>query len=515
MKRIYYPEHSGLFIPGLREGQRYRHGYNDLRLERTHEQIVMRMASQRTASIEKLSNKESEAKRFYRFLGNKEVGLPELMYRAVEVDAQAVANRALLVLQDTTGIGVVHRAGTRQARQEAFGVLDDNEQPGLYVHPSVLLDANSPQVMGLGHISIHCRPKAIYANKDAHSKARVERRGLPFRHKESSVWLCSAEYLARQLRGAARLIHVMDRGADIYESIARMLILPNTEVLLRMASTERKLEGKPQGCAAMQSDKEVQCKVSDLLAHTPIAGSQCFQIRPLDHYGKTKGKRIVRKKRQALLHIKYAPIQLMPTVQPAGDDPIPQITTQLYVVEVFEDCSTVPHAEESINWTLLSSLPITDVHAAWDAVAKYRLRWLIEQLFRILKDDGLGIGRVLIKDPEKLKKLIVMATQTAVEILKLTTARHPDPFIPIDAVFDADSQKVLHHLLPALQNPNPSAKCRNPYSSNSLAWAVWIIARLGSWKGNPLSPPGPKTIARGLAIFRSIEYGFSLSKIDT
>jgi hypothetical protein len=45
-------------------------------------------------------------------------------------------------------------------------------------------------------------------------------------------------------------------------------------------------------------------------------------------------------------------------------------------------------------------------------------------------------------------------------------------------------------------------KLRNPHAPASLAWLSWIVARLGGWSGytsKGYKPPGPKTIARGLA----------------
>ena len=57
-------------------------------------------------------------------------------------------------------------------------------------------------------------------------------------------------------------------------------------------------------------------------------------------------------------------------------------------------------------------------------------------------------------------------------------------------------------------------KQKNPYPKENLAWASWIIARLGGWKGYVKSEgfAGPITIGRGLKMFYGIYDGWKLYK---
>jgi hypothetical protein len=53
----------------------------------------------------------------------------------------------------------------------------------------------------------------------------------------------------------------------------------------------------------------------------------------------------------------------------------------------------------------------------------------------------------------------------------------------------------------------------NPYAKGSMAWAAWIIARLGGWNGyQSESPPGPITMLRGLQKFELQHKGWLLVK---
>jgi len=54
-------------------------------------------------------------------------------------------------------------------------------------------------------------------------------------------------------------------------------------------------------------------------------------------------------------------------------------------------------------------------------------------------------------------------------------------------------------------------KQKNPFPSNKLNWAAWIIARLGGWKGyKSQKPPGPITMKTGLDKFQNIFQGYQL-----
>jgi len=62
-----------------------------------------------------------------------------------------------------------------------------------------------------------------------------------------------------------------------------------------------------------------------------------------------------------------------------------------------------------------------------------------------------------------------------------------------------------------------TALLKNPHGADTLAWFAWIVARLGGWAGytsKGYTPPGPKTIARGLAKLDSMTEGWHLARSD-
>ena len=65
------------------------------------------------------------------------------------------------------------------------------------------------------------------------------------------------------------------------------------------------------------------------------------------------------------------------------------------------------------------------------------------------------------------------------------------------------------------QMKGTTLKQQNPHPANTLAWAAWILARLGGYSGYASqSPPGPLTYKWGLDEFNLIKHGYSLSEKD-
>jgi len=59
-----------------------------------------------------------------------------------------------------------------------------------------------------------------------------------------------------------------------------------------------------------------------------------------------------------------------------------------------------------------------------------------------------------------------------------------------------------------------SKRLKNPHPPDSLAWAAWIIGRLGGWDGYPSSkPPGPITMKHGLEYLYAVAVGWSLKDV--
>ena len=75
----------------------------------------------------------------------------------------------------------------------------------------------------------------------------------------------------------------------------------------------------------------------------------------------------------------------------------------------------------------------------------------------------------------------MIAIAAAVTVLCLVKARDGSTDRPASDIFSSDDLTVLLAVL--LKVNGKTKKQQNPYKSNSLSWASWIIARLGGWNG--------------------------------
>jgi hypothetical protein len=163
---------------------------------------------------------------------------------------------------------------------------------------------------------------------------------------------------------------------------------------------------------------------------------------------------------------------------------------------------------EPLHWRPLTSHEIASVEDAWRIVEWYRQRWIIEQFFRVLKTQGLKLEDSQIGTADRLLKLVVIAAKAAVITIQLLQARDGGR----QSVRIAFNDGEINALVALNQQLEARSKrLKNPHPPETLAWAAWIIGRLGGWDGYPSTkPPGPITFKNGLEYFHAVAVGWSL-----
>ncbi|MER9256646.1 IS4 family transposase, partial [Mesorhizobium sp. M0598] len=171
-----------------------------------------------------------------------------------------------------------------------------------------------------------------------------------------------------------------------------------------------------------------------------------------------------------------------------------------------------PQGAEPILWRLLTTHLVEDAAMAWRMVDWYRMRWTIEQFFRTLKQQGLQLEDSQLETAERLVKLTAIAARAACVVMQLVQARDGRSAQHAAIAFTHAEIDTLQALLPTLEGK--TALQKNPHAPQSLAWAAWIIAKLGGWDGYPKSKaPGPITFRHGLQHFLSIAHGWALRNV--
>jgi hypothetical protein len=422
----------------------------------------------RTVVLKRLGAGEAGEKGFSRFLRNPRVSEAELIGEATSHLLAQVAGRRVLALQDTSEINFSrHKRG-----KAAFGRGGNGVDPAFFIHPLLVVDADSGVVLGLLDVLVWERHGAAAA-----------KRGRATDEKESRRWLTGAEAAAAlRAAGAVSVTVIADREGDLYPAFARR---PREVELLVRAQADRGLAGGGHLFAHLDALPVADRFVLDLPA---IPG---------------------RAARTAEMELRFGPVALARPCHSADRD-LPECVA-LHAVDVRE--AAPPEGVEPVHWRILSSAPIETVAAAHRAIADYRRRWHIEQFFRTLKSQGLGLEDSQIETPSVLRKLAIVAARAAVICMQLVHARDGADNRPATAALHAEDIEVLEALAPTVDGR--TERLRNPFPPRSLPWAAWIIARLGGWHGaRNGKPPGPITMHRGLQSFHQIARGYRLRDVS-
>ena len=131
-------------------------------------------------------------------------------------------------------------------------------------------------------------------------------------------------------------------------------------------------------------------------------------------------QRMDRHARQAHLSLRFGTVVLKRPARP-GVKQLPE-GVKVSFVEVVE--LHPPKGAEPVHWLLLTTHSIANAADAWRIVSWYKQRWIIEQLFRSLKNQGLRIEDSQLESAEALIKLVAIATKAACIVIQLVQARN-------------------------------------------------------------------------------------------
>ena len=448
---------------------KYNIGYfGDKRLEKSGASIATKMLEKQTICLRQLGKNRAEEVKFGRWLSNKKVTQEELIRTITHKTNQLVSKKHVLAIQDTTEINYQDH----EKRVKGLGTVGNGTDLGLFLHPMLILDAEEETCLGLGAITNWIRTEK--ANR---------RKKLPIEKKESYRWLETSNQVKNNLSKAAMITIIADRESDIYEEWDR---IPDTRthILTRACGNRKLMNG--------------ECLFTTV---NRLDTSGIYEFKVEERVGK-------RSAHTARLEIRFGEVEIKKT---KGSDKQAKPSIRLRVVDVKEVSETVVKKEKQIHWCLLTTHEVKSKEDALQMVNWYCLRWNIEQLFRLLKKQGLDIESSQIETGKTLRKLAILALHVALQTMQLMLARKKKDQ-KISVVFNEYECKILLLLQKKLEGKTKSQK--NSNSPKKLSWGSWTIARLGGWKGyQSESPPGPITMLRGLKQFQLLVEGYCLANM--
>lgn len=441
--------------------------YGDKRRSAAMSRLYGSMVAQASVVVRKLGGGRGGELSAHRVLSSSRVTPTTTLRCLSQRTAAACAGRRIVAAQDTTEVNFPGRqsrglgpAGNRSARLAS-------PAPGFLIHAMVAVDAESDAVLGLVDAEIWTRE----------ATAVGPRRDRTLADKESQRWLNAAEVAAERLSDAAECIVVGDRESDIYALFSRR---PAAVQLLVRAGQNRALDGGT--------------RLFEVTADWPALGTQTVDVPP-----RGPGDR----GRQAVVTLRAGTVSVRHPRNGRSEGDAPSLAITL--VEAAEDHP--PAGQAALHWRLLTSMSAHTEADACEVVRLYRLRWRIEQTFRMLKSDGLRLEETQTAEPHRLFNLAALATAAAVRIIQLVDARDGSSR-PASDIATGTQITAAAALGPTLEGKTP--RQRNPHATGSLAWMSWIVARLGGWNCY-YKPPGPKTMRDGWQRFTAIADGYTLA----
>jgi Transposase DDE domain len=406
--------------------------------------------------------------RFWRFVNNARVTVEQLIEGWSAQTRMASRDRHVLAIQDTSDI----KFATTPEDRRGLGKVGKGNIFGVLLHAMMAVDADTGRCLGLVGGKLWTRQGDVTI---PHGKR-------PLAERESARWLATAAQ-AKDVLAQARMITVInDREGDIYAHWVRTP-QDNVHLLSRVMHDHALVQGGT---------------LRQAVKRTPYCAKAALELP----------QRIDRPARKAHLCMRFG-TALLKRPEQTGEKDLPN-SVELSFVEVIE--LHPPNGAEPVHWLLLTTHALGCPADAWQIVAWYKQRWIIEQFFRSMKTQGLRIEDSQLETAEGLIKLVAIAAKAAAIVIQLVQARDGREKLPANVAFAADEIAVLDAINKSLQGKTKLQD--NPYRKKTLAWAAWIVARLGGWTGYASHRrPGPITFHNGLARFQIFTAGYTCANL--
>lgn len=465
------------FTPYARDSGELHIGslFSEKRISDRYESLFEQICLSQSSVIHRLSKTYAEEQAYYRLLLNSNFRLEDLFREYGRSTSSCVEGRHVLALGDSTEFNLNSQVKNFSDGDQC-GYLSDNRTRGLISHVTIALDADQMWGLGLCDVQLWSRPKA------KKKKTSTEKERLAANEKESYKWALGVTNSEEVLALADKVTYVFDREADILRLYQHIETL-NADFVIRVKSNRRLTS-------------------PDLLMSELVETLEPAGIQKLKVLGRKARKNVLRqvkarKGREAELEIRYSSVELK------------QCSRVYYLVDALETANSKPDEEEPIHWRILTSHQVNSLDDALQILKFYQARWFIEQLFRIIKTQGFELESTQLGRISSVRKQITMCLAAGFKVLQLTLARDHQRQMPIEIAYNKQQQECLSKLSNELEGNTDKQK--NPHKIQDLAFATWVMARLGGWKGYQTKrPPGPITLLRGMAKFQQYLHAFRI-----
>jgi hypothetical protein len=421
-------------------------------------EIAAAMHAAPGASIPQQMKTWKATKAAYRFFSDEAYQYADLIQPHREQTRQEAGEHpVVLMVQDLTMLDYT----PYEAHIQGLGPIGDNSGQGYQMTTVLAILPEPRQVLGIAY------QQPFFRQPHPPDETRTQRAQRP---KESDVWRQAVEAIGPSPEGV-RWVHIGDRGADIY-NFFDACGQQRCDFLVRICQNRRMFT--PEG--------EVSY-LKTFARQLPAVDEQTLEL-PARH-GEPA--------RQARLRLAFSPLQLSAGWMNARRPPM-----AVWVIRVWE--SDPPDGvAEPIEWILLTSVPSQTLAQAWERVAWYRCRWLVEDFHQCLK-TGCQIEKRRLEEASSLLRLLAMLAPMAVELLSLREQSRLEPEVPVAGRVPIDLVRVVAHL----SERSPEGMTLQEF------WR--LVAQQGGYLGRRRDgPPGWKSLWRGWLFIQTLLRGYRMA----
>jgi hypothetical protein len=457
-------------------GSDYSNLFSDARLSNRGLHLLRGLFKHGTGTIQTIAQNRAEQKGYYRFLNNPKVTEDALIAEMSSRCGVHAKGKTVLCIQDTTEANFFSHTN-RLKPNCGFGFIDAVKKGiGFKLHPNLVVDAATLMPYGFAGIQLWHRTTAS-------SQQPKHRERLPIEQKESNKWLEGNRIAQQHLQQAANVIIVQDREGDIYEQFATHWE-PNVFLLIRSRWNRGLIDGD---------------KLWDKLAATESKGVYSCMIEEDTH------KKVA--SRVATFEVRIVQVMLQcPNRKPL------ELAKQSLPVYAISTTEITPGVQDPVEWKLLTTWPIETFEDTIEVIQWYQCRWMIEEVFRVVKKECFDIESSELESGWAIRKLTLMILDTVIKLFQMHIAyeQAEGEDLPATLVFEAAEMECLKAAGKKLNGK--TSKLANPHTPDSIKEATWIIARLGGWKGYQSQRKfGMTTLLNGLKKFYEVYDGWKMA----
>jgi hypothetical protein len=442
--------------------------FGDERLNRRASRLIEDLSKNSGKSLPQAFCNGGDLRGAYRFFSNSQISPKAILEpHKEETIRRCKTQKVVLSIQDSSDLDFDYMTCL-----EGFNSLHSTIEKGYRIHPCLVTTEEGT-------------PLGVLASFDYNRPLKEERLGkhrnsLTIEQKESYRWLQGYREACKLKAKSphSQVISIADREADIYECFLEATTGKGqkADILIR-AQHNRNLVNEGQ-----DTDK-----IEKKLIRSPILTTATIQLH---QYQKTE--------RIATIAIRATTV----TIKAPNTCKKKQLAPITINAVLISEIDPPKDAGTTVDWLLLTTLPIDNQEDALRIIKLYAKRWSIEVYFKVLK-SGCRIDQVRFQNISNIKRYIALMMLVAWKVMLTTYLPREYPDEPCSILFtDIEWRLVFRRVYKDKPFPN---------NEPTLKEVVTLVAMLGGYQKRK-EPPGIQTVWNGIICLLNMVYGYEIAQ---